>query len=120
MKNKNFIDSLKNAAKGVKNTGLTEKNFQRQLLIVALLFISVIVLRVTGTELALIILTTGFVLSAELFNTAIEKWVDLIRPEYHTLAGHIKDVAAGAVLLASITAVLVGLIVFIPRILLLI
>ncbi|MEN7548893.1 diacylglycerol kinase family protein [Rapidithrix thailandica] len=51
---------------------------------------------------------------AETFNTAIEKLVDLACPKYHPLAGKVKDISAAAVLLASIFAVVIGLLVFLP------
>jgi diacylglycerol kinase len=52
----------------------------------------------------------------EAINTALEFLTDLVSPDYHPLAGHAKDVAAAAVLLAAITAVLIGLIIFVPHI----
>lgn len=63
-----------------------------------------------------IILCFGLVISAELLNSAIERIVDLISPEYNPKAGIIKDIAAGAVLFAAIISIIVGLIVFIPKI----
>jgi diacylglycerol kinase len=57
----------------------------------------------------------GGVITAELFNTAIEKLVDLVSPDYNRQAGFIKDVAAGAVLVSAIIAALVGLFIFIPK-----
>ena len=54
----------------------------------------------------------GLVWMAELFNTALEELTNLVSPEHNPLAGRAKDLAAGAVLVASITAVLVGIIVF--------
>ena len=54
------------------------------------------------------------VIAAELFNTAIEKLVDLVSPQQHPVAGQVKDIAAGAVLVCAATAAIIGLIVFIP------
>lgn len=70
-----------------------------------------------GEWLALV-LTIALVLVAEGFNTAIEAAVDLAAPSYHPLAKVAKDVAAGTVLLAAIAAVVVGLILFVPHLLL--
>ena len=64
-----------------------------------------------------VVLAIGLVLTAEAFNTAIEAVVDLASPEQHPLAGRAKDVAAGAVLLAAVTAVVVGVLVFGPHLL---
>jgi diacylglycerol kinase len=69
---------------------------------------------ITNTQWCLVILAMGMVLSAEAMNTAIEFLTDLVSPEYHPLAGKTKDVAAAAVLLASIAAAAIGLLIFIP------
>lgn len=61
-----------------------------------------------------LILTAGFVLAAEAFNTAIEIDIDLTSPNFHPYAKDTKDVAAAAVLISAITAVIVGLFIFIP------
>ncbi len=74
-------------------------------------------LRATATEWCLLTLSIGLVWSAEAFNTAVEVVVDLASPQHHDLAGRAKDVAAGAVLLASMSAATVGLIVFGPKLL---
>ncbi len=66
-------------------------------------------------EWALIVLAAGFVFVAEAFNTAIEIDIDLTSPEYHPYARDTKDVAAGAVLLAALTALVIGLLVFMPH-----
>ena len=75
------------------------------------------VFHITHIEWALVLLASGFVFSAEAFNTAIEIDIDLTSPEYHPYARDTKDVAAGAVLVAAITAVLIGICVFGPHIL---
>ena len=64
----------------------------------------------------MVVLCFGLVLAAEGFNTAIERLVDLVSPDYHPIAGDVKDVAAGAVLICAIAAAIVGMIVFIPYI----
>ena len=69
---------------------------------------------ITPTEWCIVVLCFGLVLAAEGFNTAIERLVDLVSPEYHPIAGDVKDVAAGAVLICAIAAAIVGMIVFIP------
>jgi diacylglycerol kinase (ATP) len=70
---------------------------------------------ITPTEWMFLILASGFVLSAEAFNTAIEIDINLTSPEYHPYARDTKDVAAGAVLLSSIVAVVIGGIIFVPH-----
>lgn len=71
---------------------------------------------ITHIEWMILVLTGGFVLVAEAFNTAIEIDIDLTSPEYHPYARDTKDVAAGAVLISAVTAVVVGLFIFVPHI----
>jgi diacylglycerol kinase (ATP) len=69
---------------------------------------------ITRFEWMVLVFAIGIVLVAEAFNTAIEIDIDLTSPEIHPLAGDTKDVAAGAVLIASITALVVGVLIFAP------
>ena len=62
----------------------------------------------------ILLLTIGLVVTAEALNSAIETLVDLIQPEQHPLAGNAKDIAAGAVLIAAIISVIIGLLLFLP------
>jgi diacylglycerol kinase (ATP) len=75
---------------------------------------------ISRTEWLFVVLAAGLVLSAEAFNTAIEIDIDLTSPEFHPFARDTKDVAAGAVLIAAIAAAVIGLIVFVPHVLVLI
>lgn len=68
------------------------------------------------TEWIFVLIAIGFVFTAEIFNTAIEILVDIVSPEHNPKAGLVKDIAAGAVLIAAITAALIGLFVFGPKI----
>ena len=69
---------------------------------------------ITRTEWLVILLCFAMVLAAEAFNTAIERLVNLVSPDYHPIAGDVKDIAAGAVLICAIFAALIGLIIFVP------
>ena len=71
---------------------------------------------VSNIEAVLLVFSIGFVWASEVFNTCIEKIMDFISTEKHPQIRLIKDMAAGAVLIASITALIIGLIVFIPKI----
>ncbi len=71
---------------------------------------------VSGLEWIALIFAIGFVLVSEAFNTAIEIDIDLTSPEYHPFARDTKDVAAAAVLLSVLVAILVGLVIFLPKI----
>ena len=69
---------------------------------------------ITRGEWIAIVLCIGMVIAAELFNSAIERLVDLVSPQRHPMAGQVKDIAAGAVLVCALAAIVVGLIIFIP------
>lgn len=67
---------------------------------------------ITKTEWCILLLCIGGVISLEIINTAIEYLVDLVSPNYNELAGKVKDIAAGAVLLSVIFSAIVGTLVF--------
>lgn len=73
-----------------------------------------VLFNITRTEWLIILLCFGIVLAAEAFNTAIERLVNLVSPDYHPIAGDVKDIAAGAVLICAITAAIIGAVIFIP------
>lgn len=73
--------------------------------------------RINYLEWISICLCIALVLSLELINTSIEKTIDLLHPNFNERAGEIKDMAAAAVLVAAIISVIIGLIIFIPKIL---
>lgn len=72
---------------------------------------------ITRLEWFMVLVAISLVLVTELFNTALEKLVDLVSPEEHTLAGQAKDIAAGAVLIAALFAAVTGGVVFCPYLL---
>ncbi len=73
--------------------------------------------RLRGDEWCWLVLAMGTVWTAEGFNTALELLADAVHPDHHPLVGRAKDVAAGAVLLASVTAAIIGGIIFLPHLL---
>ncbi|GAB2610586.1 diacylglycerol kinase family protein [Emticicia sediminis] len=74
-------------------------------------------LKLSAIEWTITITQIGLVLAVETLNTAIEKLCDFVSPEYHQLIGKVKDLAAAAVLIMSIVAVIVGIIIFLPKVL---
>lgn len=75
------------------------------------------VLEVNHTEWCWLIIAIGLVFAAEMFNTAIEFLTDIVSPQFHPTAKKVKDVAAGAVFIAALSAVAIGAIVFLPKLL---
>ncbi len=82
---------------------------------VAVVFLG-FVLEVTKIEWILLLLLIGGVISLELINSSIENLVDLVTEEFHPLAKKAKDMAAAAVFFLSIVSVIIGLIIFIPKV----
>lgn len=73
-----------------------------------------LLLGIMRVEWMILVLAAGAVLAAEAFNTAIEIDMDLTSPDYHPYARDTKDVAAGAVLITSVAAFIIGLLIFVP------
>lgn len=116
-KNKNFISALKNAFNGIKYTFKTQRNLKIQAIIsIIVIFISFL-LKITYIEWVIIALVIFMVFFSELFNTTIETIVDMITTEYNENAKIAKDIAAGAVTLVSAASVVVGVLIFLPKIL---
>ena len=102
---------------GFKEAVASGRNFKIQLFFGLLAILFGFVFKITNVEWLFIILTTSLVLILELINTSLESIVDLISPEIHEKARIAKDVAAAAVLVASVTSIVIGLIIFLPKIL---
>lgn len=103
-----FIGSLNCAIEGILWAAKTQRHMLVHLVAAIVALLAALFLRLTLQEFALLALAITLVLFAELVNSAIELIVDLVSPDYHTLARRAKDVAAGAVLVASIGAVVLG------------
>jgi diacylglycerol kinase len=115
-KGRSLIKSFKNALNGIVFVFRTQRNFKIQLACLLIVLIVAFVFELTLFEIAIIVFAGGMVLVGEMMNTGIEKLVDLINPEYHPLARKAKDVSAGVVLVSSLLAAMLGLLIFIPRI----
>jgi len=103
-----FIESLNCAIEGILWAVKTQRHMLIHLVAAILVMVAALVLRLTLHEFALLCLAITLVIFAELVNTAIEVVVDLVSPEFHPLAQRAKDVAAGAVLLATVGALVLG------------
>jgi diacylglycerol kinase (ATP) len=109
--------SFRYAFHGIKSGLRRQYNFWIQSAIAVLIIIAGFFLSISNIEWIVLLLTIALVLSLEMINTAIESLVDLVSKDHNPEAGRVKDIAAGAVLLAAIFAVIIGLIIFIPKIL---
>ncbi|NLJ80326.1 MAG: phosphatase PAP2 family protein [Firmicutes bacterium] len=113
MKKRSIYVSFSDAFQGLIHVVRTQRNMRVHLLTGILVIILASVLGLSRLELTILLLTIGLVFVVEVINTALEEVVNLISPEYHPLAGVIKNIAAGAVLVTALTAVGVGYLVFI-------
>lgn len=104
--------SFLNAFRGVFAMMKTERNFQIELLAFFINLFLIFYLKLTSADAALILLASAAVLSAEIFNTAIEKICDIIQPDFDQRIGFIKDIAAGAVVLIAVISVIIGVLVY--------
>jgi diacylglycerol kinase len=109
------MKSFADAGKGITTALKTELHLRVHAVTAVLVVLAGWLLHISSTEWMFVLICMGGVITAELFNTAIEKLVDLVSPDYNRQAGFIKDVAAGAVLVSAIIAALVGLFIFIPK-----
>jgi diacylglycerol kinase len=116
-KNPNLISSFQHALHGVKQALAHERNMALHFTIAGLTILLSLLLQLTIIEFTLIFFCIGLVIVAEMLNTAIEKTVDLISMEKRPESKFIKDVSAAAVLIASLTASVIGALIFLPKIL---
>ncbi|HEY0678556.1 MAG TPA: diacylglycerol kinase family protein [Chitinophagaceae bacterium] len=108
--------SFKYAFAGIRRFFATEHNAWIHLASTAGVIVLTVAYGISAVEAVLLIFAIGFVWTAEIINTCIEKIMDFISTETHPQIQLIKDMAAGAVLIAAATALITGLIIFIPKI----
>ncbi len=113
---KRLIKSFGYAADGIKYAFKYEQNIIVHLIITVIVVIAGLLLDISFFEWLIVVMAIGLVVATELINTSIEALVDLACPNKNRLAKIAKDTAAGAVLVFAITAVIVGLIIFLPKI----
>jgi diacylglycerol kinase len=112
---KDRLMSFRYAINGLKLLFKTEHN-ARIHLVVSLLAVTLgVLLDISSVEWGLVFIVIGLVFIAELFNSAIEFLADFVSPGYALLVGKAKDLAAAGVLLASVLAVAIGIVVFLPK-----
>lgn len=111
-----FTKSFVCAFNGILQTA-KERNFKFEFVFMVFTILLGLLLSISVIEWIVVILCFGLVLGGEVLNTALEAVVDLASPEYHELARVAKDAAAGAVLIFSIASFVIGVLVFVPKLL---
>lgn len=121
-KNKNFkldkkrlTNSFKYAFEGIVQAYIGEQNLKIHSVIACLVIIFGFILKISYTEWLICLVLIGLVLMAEFFNTSIEYLVDLVSPDIHPLAKATKDTASAGVLMIAIISAIIGLTIFVPK-----
>ena len=115
-----FTSSVRDCINGFKFININEDNFKREILLGIIALLISYILKISKLEFIIIIIMIGLVLTCEVINTAIERLVDLVSPSYNKLAGDVKDIMAFSVFLMCIISLIVGVIIFVPKIIVLI
>jgi diacylglycerol kinase (ATP) len=109
------LKSVKYAFLGAVKLITTEHSIMVQFSIGILMTVAGFYFHISNTEWLFQTMAIGLIMSIEGLNTAVEKIADFIHPNYHERIGFIKDIAAGAVFFAALTAIAIGLIIYIPK-----
>lgn len=109
----NRLKSLKYALRGFSGVVITQPNFIIHILAIGVVFVVGYYMKIHLMDWGLVVLAIGLVLIAEIFNTAIEWLCETLGPEYNERIKWAKDAAAGGVLVAAGTAILIAIIVFV-------
>ncbi len=113
---KKYIRSIVYAMSGISYAFRSQFNMRFHIFAACIVISAAIFFKVKPIEWCILLLCIGSVIAAELINTSIEVHVDMTSPDYNEKAGHAKDLAAAAVLVTCTVSVILGLIIFIPRI----
>ncbi len=113
---KKFLLSFTYPIKGLKYAYRNEQNLVVDFGVALIVIIASFIFKVSFIEASILTLTIGLVIAFELMNTAIEATVDLVTEDYHPLAKVAKDTSAACVFVMAISAAIVGLIIFLPKV----
>ncbi len=108
--------SFKHASDGILHNFRTQPNFRIHLIAAIVAIVLGIYFQLAQLEWLVLLFTIVLVIITEMLNTALESIIDLLSPNQHLAAKIAKDTAAGMVLLSTIAAVIVGLVVFLPKV----
>lgn len=112
MRRKRPQDSFRFAGEGILHCFRTQRHMQFHFVMLVLVLLSGLLLALPARDMLILLFSISLVVATEMVNTAVEAVVDMVTPNYHPLAKLAKDVAAGAVLVASINALIAGLLIF--------
>lgn len=116
MKSKNLIHSFGYALEGIVSAFKSERNMKIHILVMILVIIMGLYFKISTYEWISLVIIIALVIGSELFNTAIEEAVNIASPDINNHAKLAKDIAAGAVMIFAFASIIIGLIIFIPKI----
>ncbi len=111
---KKFFKGFIYALRGIVTALKSERNLRFHIFAAISVTIAGFVFDISQIDWMMQTIAIGLVITAELMNTAIEYLTDLVSPEKNDIAGKVKDIAAGAVLISAIVALVLGLIIYLP------
>ena len=111
----NIFKAFANAFNGIAHFFLNERNGKIQLAFAIAVIISGFIFKVNEIEWMMLLLCIGLVIGAEMLNSALEKICDLVHKDFHPTIKIIKDVSAAAVLWLAIISAIIGIIIFLPK-----
>lgn len=109
-----FRRSLSYAIRGLRTAYRQENSFRIHVLVAAVVVVFLIVFRVRSGDAALVILLISTMLSLELVNTVVERFVDLLEPRVHPYVGIVKDLMAAAIMIAAVTSMVIAALLLLP------
>lgn len=116
MKSNNLIDSFKYALMGIVEAFKQERNLKVHAFAMFMVVIAGFIFNISVTEWLFCFVTFALVIGAEMINTSYEEMVNLLSPEKQKSAKYAKDIAAGAVLVFAFFSLIIGLVIFVPKI----
>ncbi|MCI0619497.1 diacylglycerol kinase [Candidatus Wolfebacteria bacterium] len=108
-----FWKSVLDATNGIATVWREERNFRVEVVVMALVVLAMLVFKFSLLESALLVVAIGMVLAGEILNTALEDLCNKVEPEYDAIVGKIKDTVAAFVLVSSLSALIIGVLVFV-------
>lgn len=113
---KRLLKSFKYSFKGLAIVFKEEQNFRIHLIFVVFVVVFMILFKVSVIEVLILIICMALVIIAELINSIFERIVDILKPRIHSYAEVVKDMMAATVLVAAVAAIVIGLVIFAPKI----
>lgn len=109
-----FWKSFRYARQGLVRALATEHSFRIHAVVAVAVVVGILLLKLNRAEAAILVLLVSTILTLELVNTVVERFVDMLEPRIHPYVGVIKDLMAAAVLITSTAALIIGLLIFWP------